>query len=125
MASFLTRITKCCCGFGRAIEELRQLLHPSLAVCEGATKQFAGQCQTVSRRDFHVDSGMKFLIASFDRSIQENTPVPIPYRQILLTARIMDAIFDQLQDQVSSRTSTERDFPPHRPPEMAVPAMKS
>jgi predicted dehydrogenase len=47
-------------------------------------------------RDFHVDSGMKYLIESFYRSIREDAPVPIPYREILLTARIMDAIFEQV-----------------------------
>jgi hypothetical protein len=47
-------------------------------------------------RDFHMDSGMKYLIESFYRSIGEEAPVPIPYREILLTARIMDAIFEQL-----------------------------
>ena len=47
-------------------------------------------------RDFHMDSGMKYLIESFYRSIREEAPVPIPYREILLTARIMDAIFEQL-----------------------------
>lgn len=46
--------------------------------------------------DFHMDSGMKYLIESFYRSIQENVPPPIPYREILLTARIMDEIFEQL-----------------------------
>ncbi len=43
-----------------------------------------------------MDSGIKYLIESFYRSIREDVPVPIPYREILLTARIMDAIFDQL-----------------------------
>jgi hypothetical protein len=47
-------------------------------------------------RDFHMDSGMKHLIESFYRSIRQGAPVPIPYREILLTSRIMDAIFDQL-----------------------------
>ncbi len=47
-------------------------------------------------RDFHLKSGMKYLIESFYRSIVEGTPVPIPYREILLTTRIMDAIFAQL-----------------------------
>jgi predicted dehydrogenase len=47
-------------------------------------------------RDFHVDSGMKNLIESFYRSIREGAPLPIPYREILLTARIMDAIFEQI-----------------------------
>lgn len=47
-------------------------------------------------RDFHMKSGMKYLIESFYRSIVDGVPVPIPYREILLTARIMDAIFVQL-----------------------------
>lgn len=46
--------------------------------------------------DFHMKSGMKCLIESFYRSITEGQSVPIPYREILLTARIMDSIFDQL-----------------------------
>jgi predicted dehydrogenase len=50
-------------------------------------------------RDFHMKSGMKYLIEAFYRSIVENTPVPIPYREILLTAKIMDAIFVQLTRQ--------------------------
>ena len=48
------------------------------------------------KRDFHMDSGMKYLIESFYRSIREDTPLPIAYREILLTSRIMDTIFDQL-----------------------------
>jgi len=47
-------------------------------------------------RDFHMKSGMKFLIESFYRSITDGTPLPIPYREIQLTATIMDAIFGQL-----------------------------
>jgi len=47
-------------------------------------------------RDFQMKSGMKYLIESFYRSITENAPLPIPYRELMLTARIMDAIFDQL-----------------------------
>ena len=46
--------------------------------------------------DFHMKSGMKFLIESFYRSIVEDAPLPISYREILLTARIMDSIFSQL-----------------------------
>jgi predicted dehydrogenase len=47
-------------------------------------------------RDLHKYSGMRHLIESFYRSIREDAPLPIPYREILLTARIMDAIFEQL-----------------------------
>lgn len=49
------------------------------------------------RRDFHMKSGMRYLIESFYQSIVRGNPVPIPYREILLTARLMDAIFDQLE----------------------------
>jgi predicted dehydrogenase len=68
----------------------------------------ARNLQTFLRRDFHTKSGMKYLIENFYRSIAEDTPVPIPYREILLTTRIMEAIFVQLdaqhcQPQESSR----------------------
>jgi len=50
-------------------------------------------------RDFHMKSGMKYLIESFYRSIRGDAPDPIPHSQILLTARIMDEIFAQLNAQ--------------------------
>jgi predicted dehydrogenase len=66
-------------------------------------KQYCGNVATNIRtfvgRDFQMKSGMKYLIESFYRSITEGTPVPIPYREICLTARIMDAIFVQLNAQ--------------------------
>lgn len=46
--------------------------------------------------DFHMDSPKKHLIESFYRSIIDGTPLPIPYREILLTSKIMDAIFEQI-----------------------------
>lgn len=48
-------------------------------------------------RDFHMKSGMKHLIESFYKSITEDGPPPISYREILLTSRLMDSIFDQLR----------------------------
>ena len=65
-----------------------------------------GNAKLFLAKDFHMDAGMKYLIESFYRSIREDAPVPIPYRQILVTARIMDAIFDQLRDQFSNRLAT-------------------
>src|SRR5438094_3151583 len=63
-------------------------------------KQYLGNLATNLRafvaNDLHMKSGMRYLIQSFYDSIIENAPVPIPYREILLTARIMDAIFVQL-----------------------------
>lgn len=50
--------------------------------------------------DFHMKSGMKYLIEAFYRSIREGATDPIPHREILLTARIMDGIFAQLEAQL-------------------------
>jgi len=49
------------------------------------------------KNEFHMKSGMKYLIEAFYRSIEEGTSPPIPYREIILTSRIMDDIFTQLQ----------------------------
>ena len=62
--------------------------------------QYVGNVKTnlghFLRNDFHPTAGIKNLIEAFYRSIVENTPPPIPYREILLTAKIMDDIFDQV-----------------------------
>ena len=44
----------------------------------------------------HQDSGMKELVESFYQSIRHQGAPPIPYREILLTARLMDEIFAQI-----------------------------
>jgi predicted dehydrogenase len=48
------------------------------------------------RRRLYQDFGMKELIERFYNSIHLGAPLPIPYRQIILTARIMDEIFAQV-----------------------------
>ena len=73
---------------------------------------FATNVRTFLRRDFHMKSGMKYLIESFYRSIEGDAPPPIPYREILLTARIMDAIFAQLGER---RTLEAGGVEPARP----------
>jgi predicted dehydrogenase len=56
-----------------------------------------GNAKLFLTKDFHMDSGMKFLIESFYRSIRDGAPLPISYREILLTTRIMDTIFEQIR----------------------------
>jgi len=75
---------------------LEQFVSPVI-IAEQHLGNLVENMTTFLARDFHVKSGMKYLIECFYRSIVENTPVPIPYREILLTARIMDAIFPQLE----------------------------
>jgi predicted dehydrogenase len=76
-----------------------------LQIAKQHVENVAANVRTFLARDFHMKSGMKYLIESFYRSITDGTPVPIPYREIALTSRIMDAIFDQLAaDQTDSRS---------------------
>ena len=69
---------------------------PPVLLAEQYLGNLTGNLGVFLRRDFHMKSGMKFLIESFYQSIIEGAPVPIPYREILLTTRIMDTIFAQL-----------------------------
>jgi len=57
--------------------------------------------------DFHMKSGMKYLIENFYRSISEDLPPPISYREILLTAKIMEEIFIQLNEKRSTDVSSQ------------------
>jgi predicted dehydrogenase len=61
------------------------------------------------RNDFHMKAGMKCLMESFYRSISEGKAPPIPYRQILLTSRIMDEIFKQLNTRIAARSANGAD----------------
>ena len=63
--------------------------------------------------DFHMKSGMKYLIEAFYRSIVEGTPAPISYAEILRTAKIMDCIFAQLDEQRSQGQAQSLDL--HQP----------
>lgn len=69
---------------------------PPVTVAGQYLSNFVTNAKSFLARDFHMKSGMKFLIESFYRSIVGEAPVPIPYREILLTAKIMDIIFSQI-----------------------------
>lgn len=69
---------------------------PSAIFAKQYLGNMSGNLRKFLARDFHMKSGMKFLIESFHRAITEGTPLPIPYREIVLTAKIMDDIFAQL-----------------------------
>jgi predicted dehydrogenase len=66
---------------------------------KNAQQHFRNACGNVFqflRGQLHQDSGMKELIERFYESIRNQTAPPIPGREILLTARIMDEIFAQI-----------------------------
>jgi len=51
------------------------------------------------RSDFHYFAGMNYLLRAFYSSILRDSDPPIPYSDILRTAKIMDLIFEQLPDR--------------------------
>lgn len=61
---------------------------------------FRGNVGKFLRAEFHADHGKRFLIQAFYRSITDGAPLPISYKEILLTARIMEEIISQLASVV-------------------------
>src|SRR5207245_4496414 len=66
---------------------------------KAAGEHFRNACLNLTnfaRRRLYQDFGMKELIERFYNSIRGESLPPIPYREIILTARIMDEIFAQI-----------------------------
>jgi predicted dehydrogenase len=70
------------------IPPIRNALQYARAACENI-RSFATQ-------RLYQDHGMRELIERFYDSVRNNKPPPIPYREIVLVARIMDEIFCQI-----------------------------
>lgn len=85
---------------GRNLKSFAQKFVPPVAFAAQHIGNLATNLKLFLKKDFHMDSGMKYLIEAFYRSIYDGAPVPIPYHEILLTAKIMDAIFNQLGERV-------------------------
>jgi predicted dehydrogenase len=67
-----------------------------------AKQYLANSIKNVKRfikRESYFEEGRKHLIEKFYRSVTNGEPLPIPYNEILLTSRIMDDIFEQLNSQ--------------------------
>jgi predicted dehydrogenase len=81
---------------------------PPVKIAKQQCSNVATNLRTFLKNDFQMKSGMKRLIELFYRAITEGAPLPIPYREIVLTARIMDAIFEQMnthQRQANDRSA--------------------
>lgn len=57
-----------------------------------------------ARKEFQMDFGMRKLMELFYRAIREGEADPIPHDEIRRTARIMDAIFQQMPKSPTSRS---------------------
>lgn len=89
---------------GKSFKSYAEKFIPPVSFAKQNVNNVMTNLRLFLRRDFHLDSGMGCLVRSFYRSILEDTPVPIPYREILLTSKIMEAIFDQLENGGSQHT---------------------
>jgi predicted dehydrogenase len=86
---------------GRKFPSYLETFIPPVIFAEQHVGNLMRNVRAFLARDFHMTSGMKYLIEAFYQSLRDGAPVPIPYREILLTARIMDTIFEQLTERRS------------------------
>jgi hypothetical protein len=102
---FSTRTRKPSSSFrGKRYVSYAEKFIPPLSFGRQYLRNLATNINSFLARDFHMKSGMKYLIESFYRSIVEGAPDPIPHTQILLTGRIMDMIFAQFAAQQKAET---------------------
>jgi predicted dehydrogenase len=81
---------------GRKYKSYLDNIVPPLELASQYMKSAASNIYGLFSHRLNMNEGMKELIERFHRSIREDGPVPIPYREILITSRIMDAILLQI-----------------------------
>ena len=81
---------------GERYKSFAEKFLPPFGIARQQVTNVATNLRKFFANDFHAKAGMKYLIESFYDSIKGELPVPIPYREIVLTATIMDSIFAQL-----------------------------
>lgn len=81
---------------GRKFKSYADKVIPPLSFARQHLGNLVANARLFLANDFHMDSGMKYLIEAFYDSIREGAPLPIPYREILLVSKIMENIFEQL-----------------------------
>jgi hypothetical protein len=82
---------------GRRLKSYAQKFVPPTIMAREYLANVISNARLFAGREFHMKAGMRHLIESFYRSICDDAPLPLSYREIRLTARIMDSIFEQLE----------------------------
>lgn len=80
---------------------LNQFL-PPLEISGQYINNFYTNISKFLKRNFHSNIGMKILIESFYKSIKGEGPLPFSYREIILTTKIMDQIFEQIFPKIAA-----------------------
>jgi predicted dehydrogenase len=81
---------------GREYKSFLNQFLPPYQMARQYRRNSTGNIRKFLKSDFHYNSGLKFLIESFYRSITHDEPLPFTYKEILLTNLIMDRIFEQI-----------------------------
>ena len=81
---------------GRAFKSYVERVAPQIIFAGQYMANAARNVRLFLANEFHMDAGKKELIAAFYRSVVDGTPPPIPFSEILRTARLMDSIFEQI-----------------------------
>lgn len=73
---------------------------PPLEYAKQSVDNFGRNFKKFLKKDFHLpnDAALKTLIESFYHSVVDNSPLPISYKEILVTSKIMDCIFTQIKN---------------------------
>lgn len=74
---------------------------PLLAYVKQYVENLGVNIKKFMMRDFHLpfEAGMKTLIEAFYKSVRYNAPLPISYKEIILTSIIMDSIFAKINQE--------------------------
>jgi predicted dehydrogenase len=81
---------------GNQYKSFGERIIPSLFFSSIFLKNFFTNFLLFLKCDFHFERGKYCLFQKFYQSISSGGPPPIPYREITLTTRIMEAVFKQI-----------------------------
>jgi predicted dehydrogenase len=91
----------------RAYKSYLTYFTPPLKDANEYLRSAASSVSNFVRRRLYQDFGMKELTERFYRCIQGEIALPIPYREIILVARLMDRIFEQVYPDARHGGSNE------------------
>jgi predicted dehydrogenase len=75
-------------------------LFPAILTAKDYLAQGFRNVNRFRRARFHYFDGMRTLLSEFYQSIEQDTPPPIPYDEILRVSSMMDRIFEQVYPEV-------------------------
>lgn len=83
---------------GRSFKSYLTYLAPPLLTAREHLRNGWHNLVGIARQRIYQDAGMTELVRRCHAAVVSGGPPPIPYREVLLTARIMDVVFAQMRD---------------------------